>query len=475
MMKTKKNTHARKQVLLYYYDGCPSWSWFYPFHYAPCASDLINVDQIKIQFELSKPFHPVDQLMGVQPAAGAHMLPKACRKLMKDKDSPIIDFYPKHFKQDPNGKTARWLWVVLLPFIDETRLRKAVQSVQHEFSEEEMERNCFGHDLMFFHFNSTAATMLISKGLGSRPKDDDDDDVVVNVDRMNASFPVCGIFRRTKHFLPRTSTVATPSSRFSAFTKNMCLAVRFEDPVKRPHVCRFLPGSIEPAAVLELDDIGRIKEPKMGRGMRFDDLGSVAVTPTMLRDETSRAQTIVSNSKGGSRLQGNAPSFHPSYGKMTYGGGYVAQSFQAPGKWGSNIAHEPARKRMRRHAPPRPSYNQGYRPRPAYNQGYHPRPSYNQGYRPRPAYNQGYRPRPAYNQGYSPRPAYNQGYPPRPAYNQPRPTYGQNYHYNNQYSARPTYGQQHQQQPQGGNNTTVPSFQSLQAMLSDTLRRGGTN
>mgnify|MGYP007000117349 len=68
----------------------------------------INVDQIKIQFELSKPFHPVDQLMGVQPAAGAHMLPKACRKLMTDKDSPIIDFYPKHFKQDPNGKTARW-------------------------------------------------------------------------------------------------------------------------------------------------------------------------------------------------------------------------------------------------------------------------------------------------------------------------------------------------------------------------------
>ena len=236
-------------VLLYYYDGCPSWSWFYPFHYAPCASDLVNVDQIKIQFELSKPFHPVDQLMGVQPAAGAHMLPKACRKLMTDKDSPIIDFYPKHFKQDPNGKTARWLWVVLLPFIDEARLRKAVQGVQHEFSEEEIERNRFGHDLMFFHFNSTEATMLISKGLGSRPKDDDDD-VIVNVDRMNASFPVCGIFRRTKHFLPRASTVATPSSRFSAFTKNMCLAVRFEDPVKRPHVCRFLPGSIEPAAVL---------------------------------------------------------------------------------------------------------------------------------------------------------------------------------------------------------------------------------
>ena len=173
--------------------------------------------------------------------------------------------------------------------------------------------------------------------------------------------------------------------------------------MKRPHVCRFLPGSIEPAAVLELDDIGRIKEPKMGRGMRFDDLGSVAVTPTMLRDETSRAQSIVSNSKGGSRLQGNAPSFRPSYGKMTYGGGYVAQSFQAPGKWGSNVAHQPARKRMRRHPPGH--NNQGYPPR-----GYHPRPAYNnQGYRP--AYNQGYRPRPTYGQQYAaPRPTYGQQY-----------------------------------------------------------------
>ena len=66
-------------VLKYYYQGCPSWQWFYPFHYAPFASDLVNIDNYSISFELSQPFNPVQQLLAVFPSESAHALPAPCR------------------------------------------------------------------------------------------------------------------------------------------------------------------------------------------------------------------------------------------------------------------------------------------------------------------------------------------------------------------------------------------------------------
>jgi 5'-3' exonuclease len=58
-------------VLKYYYQGCPSWKWYYPYHYAPFASDFPDVDLkgFSVHFELGKPFQPLEQLMGVLPAA----------------------------------------------------------------------------------------------------------------------------------------------------------------------------------------------------------------------------------------------------------------------------------------------------------------------------------------------------------------------------------------------------------------------
>lgn len=106
-------------VFQYYYHGCVSWSWYYPFHYSPFASDLTNLDEFAIEFQLSKPFSPIAQLMGVLPAASSHALPPKFAALMKDQHSEISDFYPVVFDCDLNGKRYTWQAVVLLPFIDE--------------------------------------------------------------------------------------------------------------------------------------------------------------------------------------------------------------------------------------------------------------------------------------------------------------------------------------------------------------------
>jgi 5'-3' exoribonuclease 2 len=102
---------------------------YYPFHYAPFASDLRNIERFSSDcssFELNEPFKPVEQLMAVLPEDSSHAIPKAARWIMADVESPIIDFYPKDVPCDPNGKAMPWLWVVLLPFIDEDRLLSAL-------------------------------------------------------------------------------------------------------------------------------------------------------------------------------------------------------------------------------------------------------------------------------------------------------------------------------------------------------------
>ena len=90
--------------LLYYYEGCSSWGWFYPHHYAPYASDIRGFKSLKLKFEMGTPFLPFQQLLAVLPPYSKKHLPQAYHNLMTLPTSPVIDFYPTNFDLDLNGK-----------------------------------------------------------------------------------------------------------------------------------------------------------------------------------------------------------------------------------------------------------------------------------------------------------------------------------------------------------------------------------
>lgn len=62
-------------VLEYYYRGVASWTWFYPHHFSPMISDMVNISDFQVVFEHGKPFLPFQQLLSVLPAASCKLLP----------------------------------------------------------------------------------------------------------------------------------------------------------------------------------------------------------------------------------------------------------------------------------------------------------------------------------------------------------------------------------------------------------------
>jgi 5'-3' exoribonuclease 1 len=81
-------------VLLYYYRGIPSWSWYYDNYYSPLASDLYlyvqhknqeSAGQSTLSWSYDAPFAPLQQLLCVLHPENDSLLPAPLAKLLVDK------------------------------------------------------------------------------------------------------------------------------------------------------------------------------------------------------------------------------------------------------------------------------------------------------------------------------------------------------------------------------------------------------
>ncbi|KAK3229600.1 hypothetical protein Dsin_001481 [Dipteronia sinensis] len=241
-------------VMHYYYEGVCSWQWFYPYHYAPLASDFNDISQLKFHFTLGQPFKPFDQLLGVLPAASAHALPLFYRKLMTDVLSPILDLYPTDFELDMNGKRFAWQAICKLPFIEESRLLSETVKLEHTLTDEERRRNSLGLDILFLHISHPLAVEINSF---SKQMNDSPEFIEVKAEKKidpKFSGGMSGyIYISDKSMWPLEIPSAVRGMKMIA--KNEVLFVFYKNPSFHSHIPRLLPGVMLPEKSVSEQDI----------------------------------------------------------------------------------------------------------------------------------------------------------------------------------------------------------------------------
>lgn len=303
-----KYTEGLCWVMHYYYEGVCSWQWFYPYHYAPFASDLKGLGELNITFNLGSPFKPFDQLMGVFPAASSHALPLQYRKLMSDPNSPIIDFYPIDFEVDMNGKRFSWQGIAKLPFIDESRLLAEIKKVEHTLTPEEARRNSTMYNMLFVNGSHPLSPYIYSLNskFGHLP-DDERNTIKELLDPsasggMNGYISLCGGD-------PSPPVFRSPVDGLEDIMDNqvICSIYKLPDPHKhiaRPPIGVIIPkkiveaGDLKPPPVLWHEDTGRRPYDNNNNNRRHSDNSSRQNPPGAMhgRQLGEAAHRLVANS-----------------------------------------------------------------------------------------------------------------------------------------------------------------------------------
>lgn len=142
----RKYLESLSYCLRYYLTALPSWDWYYPFRVAPIPSDILYFmdempKELNFQFEMGKPYYPIEQLSMIVPPQSIAILPRPLRLLITTPTSPLAPYYPIDFQLDKlAGEKFVYSHALLPAFVDEIA-RPAIQNTFSKFTKAEQERN----------------------------------------------------------------------------------------------------------------------------------------------------------------------------------------------------------------------------------------------------------------------------------------------------------------------------------------------
>jgi 5'-3' exonuclease len=125
-------------VARYYFEECPTWRWQYRYAHPPFLSDIMQylertdivASEYGIEFTQEKPLDMYTQLVSVIPQRYAHILPYSLQSLSGSANSPVIDMYPTTYPLDMINKTILYKCVPHIPYLDVTRIERAVRELK---------------------------------------------------------------------------------------------------------------------------------------------------------------------------------------------------------------------------------------------------------------------------------------------------------------------------------------------------------
>ncbi|KAI1428450.1 exoribonuclease Dhp1 [Xylaria sp. FL1777] len=314
-------TEGLAWVLRYYFQGCPSWEWFYPYHYAPFAQDFKDLAKLEVKFEKGRIARPFEQLMSVQPAASRHVLPDVFHPLMTESESPIIDFYPEDFVVDLNGKKMAWQGVALLPFIEMPRLLAAIEEKYPLLTTEDAARNEPGREyLLLSEANQELYDDIIAQFYSKKqgaPKSKLD---------PRKSQGLSGNIEKMPEYLPH-ATLECPLERKAMpdIDDDRSLTVHYDMPSSsHTHKSMLLRGIQMPVAALNKSDIEELKGKtrNSGRSYRGAPLGRqnsdgrrerINYGPDSWRDGNNRHYNNGPKQNGPNAFSGPPPMIPPGW------------------------------------------------------------------------------------------------------------------------------------------------------------------